>query len=184
MSSVGFGNVAVPGGRANAVVWRAHADVSVANVVQVCYETYACLLCAGGWRPTSSNRYLAQGEVEAHAREVHGVETAQTGAFHGGQRGGKAAGMADAKILEVLARYEEYARDVSRRLHSGLPSFAFGIDVAHIGEMIPKMRGYLAEGRREKVMRHLGFIQGTLVAHRVYTLDEVKAHNKPDEDPR
>ena len=49
----------------------------------------------------------------------------------------------------------------------------------HLRTMIPKMRVFLAEGRREKLMRWLGFIQGALWQRGV-PLEELKNHNRPE----
>ena len=37
--------------------------------------------------------------------------------------------------------------------------------------------------RREKIMRWYGWIQGALWALGVYTVDELKAHSRPDMEP-
>ena len=52
--------------------------------------------------------------------------------------------------------------------------------------MIPKMRGMLdtsalLTAHREKLMRWLGFMQGALWVKGIYTIDELKAHNRPDD---
>jgi len=39
----------------------------------------------------------------------------------------------------------------------------------------------LEDGRREKVLRWLGFLQGALWAARLLTIDELKAQNRPDD---
>lgn len=49
---------------------------------------------------------------------------------------------------------------------------------AHLLTMIPKMRVMLADGRREKAMRWLGFMQGVMWVSGEYTLDELKGHNR------
>jgi len=49
---------------------------------------------------------------------------------------------------------------------------------AWCAEQIP---AFLAEGRREKVMRWLGFVQGVLFATRVFSVEELKNHVRPDE---
>lgn len=97
--------------------------------------------------------------------------------------------MTDAKCREVLDRY---ALDVEelRRHH---PDSA-----AHLATMLPTMRGMLdtalrlgqgddvmdfgpAYAQREKFMRWLGFVQGVFYAQGVYTIEQMKAHNCPDE---
>jgi len=56
-----------------------------------------------------------------------------------------------------------------------------GIEIfIHMLTMIPKMREFLKEGRREKTFRWLGFIQGVLWAKGVFNLEELKNHNRPE----
>jgi hypothetical protein len=45
--------------------------------------------------------------------------------------------------------------------------------------MLPKAIRFVEEGRRDKAMRWLGFIQGVLWVQRIYTIDELKLHNAP-----
>lgn len=71
--------------------------------------------------------------------------------------------MTDEKINEVLDKYE---KDV--------------ILEDHLVLMISKIRKFLVEGRREKAMRWLGFIQRVLWAEDIYTIDELKEHNRTD----
>lgn len=79
--------------------------------------------------------------------------------------------MTDEKILEVLDRYEH---------HFGGGYYATP-QVAHLQQMIPQMREFLKEGRREKLMRWIGFMQGVMWSTGIFTLEELMAHNKPDE---
>lgn len=58
-----------------------------------------------------------------------------------------------------------------------------GLPQAHILSMIDAVDELILEGRREKVMRWYGFIQGALWALGVFTVDELKSHSNPDKDP-
>lgn len=51
----------------------------------------------------------------------------------------------------------------------------------HIVDMFPRLRVLIAEGRREKAMRWLGFIQGYLWTEGVCSLEELKRMNMPRE---
>ncbi len=51
---------------------------------------------------------------------------------------------------------------------------------AHILYMCETAIGFVNEGRRDKAMRWLGFIQGVLVSNGFCTLDEVGKHSMPD----
>lgn len=79
--------------------------------------------------------------------------------------------MTEAKLREWLDRYE--------RVLDGLDDDP---DSAHLRSMIPKMRVLLEEGRREKLMRWIGFVQGALWVSHIFTLEELKDHNRPDGD--
>lgn len=81
--------------------------------------------------------------------------------------------MTNTKILKVLDIYET-------RLT--LPGLNYSDDIVHCLGMIPKMREFVAEGRIEKTFRWLGFIQGVFWASRLYSIEEMKNHNKPDAD--
>lgn len=54
---------------------------------------------------------------------------------------------------------------------------------AHLLYMCNQINEFIAEDRREKAMRWLGFVQGALWQAGVFTIDELKNHNRPDGDP-
>ena len=80
--------------------------------------------------------------------------------------------MSDEKLLQVIDRYdglcEAYAHNDE--------------DLRHVAQMLPQMRMMLVAKRREKLMRWLGFVQGVLWTKRIYTLEELKEHNMPDDE--
>lgn len=81
-------------------------------------------------------------------------------------------GMTDKKINKVLDLYH------SKLLIDGpknIPDKKF----AHLLEMFPQMKTFLERGRREKVFRWLGFLQGVLFAFDYYTIDDMANHNRP-----
>ena len=51
----------------------------------------------------------------------------------------------------------------------------------HCSQMLDKMEEFVQEGRLEKTFRWLGFLQGALWVLRIYTLEELKNHNRPAE---
>lgn len=75
--------------------------------------------------------------------------------------------MTNEKILDVLNIYEARLR------------LSEGPFVEHLREMIPKVRVFIEEGRRDKVFRWLGFMQGAMWMLGIYSIDEMKAHNAP-----
>jgi len=89
--------------------------------------------------------------------------------------------MEDAKILEALDLYEKFLKGLSvtpRDYPHGDVVFTQEDRLGHVLGMIPQMRQFLKEERREKVMRWLGFIQGVLWAEQLFTLDALKNHNR------
>jgi hypothetical protein len=81
--------------------------------------------------------------------------------------------MTDDRILEVLDLY-------NRTLASNYGDAS--LQLSHLGTMIPKMREMVAVGKREKVFRWLGFMQGVLWANGYFTIDELRAHNMPKDE--
>jgi hypothetical protein len=56
--------------------------------------------------------------------------------------------------------------------------------VSHFLFMCQEAQKFVDEGRIEKAMRWLGFIQGVLWADNEFTLDDLKNHSRPDEDSK
>jgi hypothetical protein len=48
--------------------------------------------------------------------------------------------------------------------------------------MLDKMLEFIRENRMEKVFRWLGFVQGVLWAHGIYSLENLQNHNRPSEE--
>lgn len=48
----------------------------------------------------------------------------------------------------------------------------------HVLSMIAPMRQFLVDGKREKLMRWLGFLQAILWGEDISTLNELKDHNR------
>lgn len=86
--------------------------------------------------------------------------------------------MTDEKLLEVIARYErEMPRYIewAKQWRDDFDTEA----LTHLAEMLPQMREFVRDGRREKLMRWLGWVQGVLFMCNIYTLEEMKQHNMP-----
>lgn len=79
------------------------------------------------------------------------------------------------KVKEVIERYIRYFENYPHDNYNEHDK-----KLKHCQEMLPKMFKYLDEGRIEKTMRHLGFIQGFLWTENYFTIDELKNHNRPD----
>jgi len=53
-------------------------------------------------------------------------------------------------------------------------------ELAHLNFMCSEGQKLIEEGRTEKAMRWLGFLQGVLWARGFYSLDDLKNHSRPD----
>ncbi len=49
----------------------------------------------------------------------------------------------------------------------------------HVAWMALQVKGFIDEGRTEKAMRWLGFMQGWLVSYSIYPISETMIHNAP-----
>ncbi len=76
--------------------------------------------------------------------------------------------MTPEKVNEVLDRYEELVEPLNDK------------EYRHIRTMIPKTRDFLEEGRTEKAMRWLGFIQGALWVKSDFDISSLRSHNRKD----
>lgn len=91
--------------------------------------------------------------------------------------------MTSEKILGVIELYRQcfsersidkidYPHDeiLDKEIHS----------LEHCHGMLDEMVKFVHEGRLDKTFRWLGFIQGVLWTNQLYTLTDLKNHNKPD----
>ena len=76
------------------------------------------------------------------------------------------------KLYQVLDRYTKDCEDYE--------DDPFKLELDHVRQMIPQVREFVRQGRMEKAMRWLGFIQGVFWIIGMYTIQEMKDHNKPD----
>lgn len=85
--------------------------------------------------------------------------------------------MTEAKLLQIIDKYssdeliEIYMKSANR------PN-----SIVHVVGMLPRLRVLIIEGHREKAMRWLGFIQGVLFSNNIYSVEQLKEHNRPDEE--
>ena len=89
--------------------------------------------------------------------------------------------MTSEKVREAIALYrrlfEERGVDKSEVSHAQYSPSGL-LQLQHCHGMLDKMENFLKEGKREKAMRWLCFIQGVLWVHGFYTLNELRAHNR------
>jgi len=87
------------------------------------------------------------------------------------------------KVIEAIETYRQLF--IERKIgkidypHDDMLNGA-ELGLEHCHGMLDKMIDFVHEGRTEKVFRWLGFIQGVLWTNRVYTLTDLKNHNRPD----
>jgi len=86
------------------------------------------------------------------------------------------------KVKEALAiygkKFEELGIKKARSQRNTIPKSDNDF-LAHCYGMFDEMEAFLKEGRMDKVFRWLGFIQGCLWRSGIYTVEELKNHNRP-----
>lgn len=91
------------------------------------------------------------------------------------------------KILEALDALDDLIVEnfavAPRKVDTSVPNTLMPAreKAAHLRLMIETTRELLVEGRREKVMRWLGFIQGAVWTLGFASIDTLKDMNKPSE---
>ncbi len=85
------------------------------------------------------------------------------------------------KIREVVRIYRQMFGDTGVRQHKFSPHHTppYGFALQHCHAMLNEIDQFVLEGRIEKAFRWLGFVQGCLWTCGVYSLDELKNHNRP-----
>jgi len=77
-----------------------------------------------------------------------------------------------ARLIDLDAKEINYSHEQIAHLSSNI----FG----HCLGMLDRMLEFIEEGRIEKTFRWLGFVQGCLWAEGIYTLEDLRGHNRPD----
>jgi len=83
--------------------------------------------------------------------------------------------MKDEKIIAAANKYEKEIREL-------IFFNCVARDLRHLEWMTKQIPKFITAGRKEKANRWLGFIQGALWADNIYTIEQMKEHNKPDEN--
>ncbi len=92
------------------------------------------------------------------------------------------------KVRDVLAIYRKKFEElgvVKGEFQSDqifYPLFSQSNILAHCNWMLDEMERFLDKGRMDKVFRWLGFIQGCLWSTGIYSITEMKDHNRQDPD--
>lgn len=89
------------------------------------------------------------------------------------------------KISEVLGiyriKFEEMGVVATPYPHHLAPTSKDEV-LTYCCSMLPGIETYLQEDKIGKAFRHLGFIQGCLWTCGIYTVEELKNHNRPDKE--
>lgn len=90
--------------------------------------------------------------------------------------------MTKEKVRQALATYQAKFRELGipegKTDHTRIPC----VDVEfliHCHGMLDEMEEFIRQDRMDKVFRWLGFIQGCLWRCGLYTIEEMKNHNRP-----
>lgn len=82
-------------------------------------------------------------------------------------------------ILEVLAIYEEGTKEIEPLRadpHVRFPSQ--GTALRHARYMMGEIRSFVGEQKLDKAQRWLGFLQAILWTHGIYSIEDMKNHNR------
>jgi hypothetical protein len=90
--------------------------------------------------------------------------------------------MTPKKVLTVLDRYE-MAIGLHVASSVSADSEVEQEQLKHLLTMIPQMKIFIQAEQMDKVFRWLGFMQGVLWSTSMYTLDELKQHNREESLP-
>ncbi len=80
--------------------------------------------------------------------------------------------MEDRKFLEACKIYKEKVYPLAEQSD-------YAETYKHILYMLWRIPWLIEAGRKEKANRWLGFVQGALWANDIYTIEEMKEHNRP-----
>lgn len=87
--------------------------------------------------------------------------------------------MTGEKVLEVIQVYRNEFEKRGIPKQKCLAPSSNAECLAHLHAMLDQMEEFVKEDRMEKVFRWLGFIQGALWRMGIYSLEELKNHNRP-----
>lgn len=91
------------------------------------------------------------------------------------------------KILEIIAKYRQYLEEIKcepvefpldGQAHGRMMLLSDHAALNHCYSMIPRMEQFMAEGRIDKAVRWLCFIQGVLFRCGEFTIDQMREHNR------
>lgn len=86
------------------------------------------------------------------------------------------------KVLEVIGIYRKYFETIGVSKENLPHDKLMGngrSTLSHCHGMLDEMEVFIKEDRMDKVFRWLGFLQGCFWRSRIYTVDQMKNHNRP-----
>ena len=86
--------------------------------------------------------------------------------------------MKNKKFIEACEIYDKKLKTL-RSDKSCKDFFPKDETISHVLWMLCKIPEFIEAGREEKANRWLGFVQGVLWAKEIYTIEEMKEHNRP-----
>lgn len=81
------------------------------------------------------------------------------------------------RVAMVLEKYERKFKELLAR-----EAWEDNEQVIHAAGMIPKMRKFFTNGEEDKGFRWLGFLQGILWCNGIYSIEEMRDHNRASRD--
>lgn len=99
--------------------------------------------------------------------------------------------MTDAKVQLVFAEYHakiksQYPPATAARCDTTKRWYELGTfqQASHLLWMCEEAQNFINQGRKEKAMRWLGFVQGVFCVQNLFSIEELGRHSMPDpEDP-
>jgi hypothetical protein len=101
--------------------------------------------------------------------------------------------MTKEKLKSIFQKYYEHMRDTTTALplqmgeryaHYKCHHISNLTQVSHLLFMCLEAQKFVDEGRIEKAMRWLGFLQGVFWGDDEFTLEQLKNHSRPDEETK
>jgi hypothetical protein len=90
--------------------------------------------------------------------------------------------MTQDKMRETLEYYDEYIGNIGFKVNPVRENWAYGGDrLGYLRWMCQEVLSWDLEKDWEKANRWLGFIQGVLWEQHIFTIDDMRKHNRSEE---
>ena len=89
--------------------------------------------------------------------------------------------MTNEKILEIVSLYQRELQKLQADLNEVPYAIAIPSSmILHCLQMLDQIKIFVGTARIEKAFRWLGFVQGALWSHGVYSINELRNHSRSD----